>query len=544
MAKRKEYQIDGLAKLLSDSSLDVKKKESLFTNWCVNDAGMQVSESGEIDKKELAYLWKDLNKQIAKACGENATKASSLKFYMDSYQKNFLEDKSISELSDEKRKEIFKFFSKRKTSYVGNEDVESEMKSVDDDFNEANAIAKTRVTSIKGIGISNFISKIDLYNEKSNEKNNFNHVRKDLVTDGVGVYQNMITLQEEYNKYVVENGQVEEIEKFYEKYGGLVENEDGNREWVHGGSLAESMSYQVEINHRITNTEVGKLLRLIRKEKTGEGPDLPPERPEKPEDPEKPEIDFGQEYPIPKRGFFARLGRWMGRHPFLTGLIGVGAFVVTGGLINPVFMLSNIGVMILACGGGLGTVAAGGGIARAASPKYRNFIYNYDIEKYFKKIKKNNIKVEATLDAVKDIVGEKSFQEIQEVKTQTINSETNKVKAQKIEELVDNGKVNAETITQVKAIIDARKKKVNKALDNSKKLNKIQNLITKKQINAVDLGESDVKDAVTTERQAVKYEQFKHQLNDSDYTTALHIARYKKNAEESTKTKDDEPLVK
>ena len=131
-----------------------------------------------------------------------------------------------------------------------------------------------------------------------------------------------------------------------------------------------------------------------------------------------------------------------------------------------------------------------------------------------------------------------------QVKPKTTNIETNKAKAQKIEELVGAGKVDNDTIAQVKAIADARKKKVGKAIDNSKKMDKIQALLTKKQINAVDLGVENVKDSVADERKALRYEQLKQQQNNRDYTNLLHIARYKKNAEESTTTKDDEPLVK
>lgn len=558
-----KYDITKLATLLSGDVVDstTGKKRSMTDEEKREKVAEFCSEMG-IDTAdfsgELKILMSDVKTATKKVCGVIHSKdgnyvsvtRKSIGSYLTSYVDNFLNDESVRK-QDNKEK-YFEFLMGEKATYLDEETCKGLLA---ENMNRAKNAKFGKTPDL--LDIANAVVS---YNEAVSTREYVEKIYKNCVANGVDIYQSAKTLEENYNSYASDDKKLAPVESFYAKNGGF-ESADpsvsGRGQALVSRSLADFVDTQISTGRRVTKTEVKNLNTEINKAKVAESSasehalDLKPvvgesDKAESSNDKEGHDSNnyTDGQYKIPKRGFFARVGRWMGRHPFLTSLITVGTFIVTGGLINPVFMLSNIATMILACGGGLVSVAAGGGIVRAVSPKYKNFIYNYDIEKYFKKIKKNNIKAETTLDIVKGLVGEKEFEAVAQVKPKTTNIETNKAKAQKIEELVGAGKVDNDTIAQVKAIADARKKKVGKAIDNSKKMDKIQALLTKKQINAVDLGVENVKDSVADERKALRYEQLKQQQNNRDYTNMLHIARYKKNAEESTTTKDDEPLVK
>ena len=552
------YDITKLATLLSGDVVDstTGKKRSMTDEEKREKVAEFCSEMG-IDTAdfsgELKILMSDIKTATKKVCGVIHSKdgnyvsvtRKSIGSYLTSYVDNFLNDESVRK--QENKEKYFEFLMGEKATYLDEETCKGLLA---ENMNRAKNAKFGKTPDL--LDLANAVVS---YNEAVSTREYVEKIYKNCVVNGVDIYQSAKTLEENYNSYASDDKKLEPVESFYAKNGGF-ESADpsvsGRGQALVSRSLADFVDTQISTGRRVTKTEVKNLNTEINKAKVAESSvsehasDLKPvvDEPSKDEEEKSSSIDTDGQYKIPKRGFFARLGRWMGRHPFLTSLIAVGTFIVTGGLINPVFMLSNIATLILACGGGLVSVAAGGGVVRAASPKYKNFIYNYDIEKYFKKIKKNNIKVETTLDIVKGLVGEKEFEAVAQVKPKTTNIETNKAKAQKIEELVGAGKVDNDTIAQVKAIADARKKKVNKALNNSKKMDKIQALLTKKQINAVDLGVENVKDSVADERKALRYEQLKQKQNNRDYTNMLHIARYKKTEEGSTKTKDDEPLVK
>ena len=553
-----KYDITKLATLLSGDVVDstTGKKRSMTDEEKREKVAEFCSEMG-IDTAdfsgELKILMSDIKTATKKVCGVIHSKdgnyvsvtRKSIGSYLTSYVDNFLNDESVRK--QENKEKYFEFLMGEKATYLDEETCKGLLA---ENMNRAKNAKFGKTPDL--LDLANAVVS---YNEAVSTREYVEKIYKNCVVNGVDIYQSAKTLEENYNSYASDDKKLEPVESFYAKNGGF-ESADpsvsGRGQALVSRSLADFVDTQISTGRRVTKTEVKNLNTEINKAKVAESSvsehasDLKPvvDEPSKDEEEKSSSIDTDGQYKIPKRGFFARLGRWMGRHPFLTSLIAVGTFIVTGGLINPVFMLSNIATLILACGGGLVSVAAGGGVVRAASPKYKNFIYNYDIEKYFKKIKKNNIKVETTLDIVKGLVGEKEFEAVAQVKPKTTNIETNKAKAQKIEELVGAGKVDNDTIAQVKAIADARKKKVNKALNNSKKMDKIQALLTKKQINAVDLGVENVKDSVADERKALRYEQLKQKQNNRDYTNMLHIARYKKTEEGSTKTKDDEPLVK
>lgn len=515
MAKRKEYQIDELARLLSDPSLNADAKRGIFADWCVNEAGMPVDPiTGVIDKKELAYLWKDLNKEISKICGQDATKARSLKLYLDSYKSNFLEEPTIKALDEDKKKAIFEFFTKKKRSYVGDAEVEKGIEKVDEIYNNANGIAKTRVTSLPAISADDIISGVDAYNEVANARNDFKRVKSDVVTDGVGVYQSMTILQEEYEAYASVHGRIDEIETFFNRYDGMIDEPSvGHRIWKHGKTLAESMEYQVGIKHRITKTEVNGMLSLLRtRVKGGGGPGPDPDTHTDPDT----HLPVGREFPIPKRGFFQRLGRWALRHVGLAGTILAGVVVGVSAIISPLFVLSAIAPIIVATGTAIATSFGGAGIVRAVSPAYKNFIYDYDIEQSFKKVKSNRAKAEVLLDRVESVIGAEKFNEIKNASTD----------AEKTTIINDLRTADSTKVDEVVRIINKNRRKVNSAERKSNKgIQKIQDYMGKKMSNDATMGYNDTERRARSEniREGVAYETDKKTTNRKDFNDADRV---------------------
>ena len=518
MAKRKEYQIDELARLLSDPSLNADAKRGIFADWCVNEAGMPVDPStGVIDKKELAYLWKDLNKEISKICGQDATKARSLKLYLDSYKSNFLEEPTIKALDEDKKKAIFEFFTKKKRSYVGDAEVEKGIEKVDEIYNNANGIAKTRVTSLPAISADDIISGVDAYNEVANARNDFKRVKSDVVTDGVGVYQSMTILQEEYENYASAHGQIAEIETFFGHYDGMIDDPDsGHRIWKHGKTLAESMEYQVGIRHRITKTEVNGMLNLLRTKVRSTAAATAAASAAASHTSSTSHLPVGREFPIPKRGFFQRLGRWALRHVGLAGTILAGVVVGVSAIISPLFVLSAIAPIILATGTAIATSFGGAGIVRAVSPAYKNFIYDYDIEQSFKKVKANRAKAEVLLDRVESVIGAEKFDEIKNASTEAEKTT-----------IINNLKTaDATKVDEVVRIINKNRRKVNSAERKSNKgIQKIQDYMGKKMSNDATMGYNDTERRARSEniREGVAYETDKKTTNRKDFNDASRV---------------------
>lgn len=104
-------------------------------------------------------------------------------------------------------------------------------------------------------------------------------------------------------------------------------------------------------------------------------------------------------------GFFARIGRWALRHPVVAGLLAAAIVIVPAIAINSFAFFSFFGANVLATAGSLAGIGAGFRIARGISAKYREFIYNYDIEKNFVKSFKQRDQYERQKERLTDVLG-------------------------------------------------------------------------------------------------------------------------------------------
>ncbi len=242
-------------------------------------------------------------------------------------------------------------------------------------------------------------------------------------------------------------------------------------------------------------------------------------------------IPTGTSYTFRRRGFLSRVGRAIARHPFFTGLITAGVITLLSTAITLAgipFILANIGVILPTVFVGIPFVGGASGlVGRVVSPKYRNFRYDYDIEKNFKKIWKNTIAIENTINNAKSLVGEHVFDEITNVSDASTHIETNRAKAQKIQELVDDSSVDTTTIEIIRKLSQAKRREINKkAKANSRKMNKIVDIISKKSVNSVDLGEPDPSAFVKTDIDALDYERYRSSTDAKEVETMRHISRF------------------
>ena len=242
-------------------------------------------------------------------------------------------------------------------------------------------------------------------------------------------------------------------------------------------------------------------------------------------------IPTGTSYIFKRRGFFSRIGRAIARHPFFTGLITAGVITLLSTVITLAgipFILANIGVILPTVFVGIPFVGGASGlVGRVVSPRYRNFRYDYDIEKNFKKIWKNTIAIENTINNAKSLVGEHVFDEITNVSDASTHIETNRAKAQKIQELVDDSSVDTTTIEIIRELSQAKRREINKkAKANSRKMNKIVDIISKKSVNSVDLGEPDPSAFVKTDIDALDYERYRSSTDAKEVETMRHISRF------------------
>jgi len=302
---------------------------------------------------------------------------------------------------------------------------------------------------------------------------------------------------------------------------------DGTRLPI-GPDFRDRMKYVTEdpatvTQRQITRGDITKLKQAIAL-KEASYTAAPPVTPV-PVTPTTPATPAGGEY-VRKHGFFARIGRFILRHPKRTIIVATLATLTVLAFAAPV-TLATYGLATIATTLGVPAgVSIASGIAHGLSPKYREFKYNYDIEKNFIKSFKQREEYEQQLVRLKEILGKDPTTGIPVI--EQLNAKTDE----------------AERDNAIRAILDADKNKkknaskVAKTLLNLEQGNKdtvaeIRALTSKKRTNAKLMGmDEDARRAhVIDEASGADYEENKRR-DAADDATRVTIERIRRVATE------------
>ena len=570
MATNYNYDVTKLASLLSGKVVDeTTGKERGFTDSEKVEIVERYCESvGISESEELKLLAKDIKTATKKVCGVIRTNdegdyvcvsGKSIGKYLSSYKDNFLNDESVKEIdtaleglegadevSNDEKSKYFNFLMGEKSTFLDEE--------------KCNELLETNKNRVKNMKFSKVPDSLEIanavmsLNEAASQRAYAEKVFKKCVENGSDIYNASKRVEEDYIA-TRDTRRIDAVENYFDRLGGIEAGE------VNGlKSFTSFMDSQMTTGHKVTKTEVRALAtRIATPEPTagagagaGAGTGTPSTGTGSGSGSLTSSADTGMgtgaptsggtgagagatptgtSYTFARRGFFSRLGRAIARHPFFTALITVGALTTLGAVLTLAgspFILVNIGAILPTVFVGIPFV---GGttelVAKAVSPRYKNFRCDYDIEKNFKKIRKNSIAIENIINNAKSLAGAHVFDEITNVSDAGIPTATNRAKDTRIHELVTDGSINATTIEGIRALSQAKRREINKKAEaNSRKVNKIIDIIGKKSVNSVDLGVPDASAFVRTDTDALDYERYRSSTDANEVETMRHISRF------------------
>lgn len=479
--------------ILNKSITDEKKKGAILA---------QLIEQNIVEEKYGKYvlndagaksLLTDVRSGIMRASGlKGATSRVGTKNYLESIKANFYESEEVKGLTEDEKKELFDFLTSRAGGTTSGAYKDYSSSAVDGKLATVEGLGGKYPDSVavKGLSPEAFVDM--LYTDLNEYRNAIlsrdasKKIKDDLVTNGTYTFEQIKEIQAEYNEHIKAHARIEEVENFFKSIGATVGK--GGVSW--DKSFKGFVEYERDTKTRITKRKIDTLRKYMPAPTTpftpfefsggGLGGGVDAGASETPATGTH-STERGSQYIPKRRGFFARVGRWMAKHPILTSVIAVGVLAVGTLAINPVFALSYLGTGLLIGAGTVAVTSATKGIVYGASPRYRNFCYDYDIEKNFRAVSKARTKCENIINRVKSLAGHDVFAEIHEA--------TGADKSRVANDVVTSGRINESAVNKIREIVNAKKNTINKInKSNNKKLERIANIIDKKKVNSVDLG--------------------------------------------------------
>lgn len=453
--------------------------------------------------------------------------------YLDGILNDFYEHPNIKdEFSPEELKECFEFLTARpgksvSTSYDSEYSLENVYRKINmlRDYTAKLDSAKAVDATVTADEVAGLVGDalmicdgVHLINMSSKT------VHNDLVVRGANTYDNVDILIEGYNTYIQDpdHAPIDEIENFLAEIGATKDATTGAYATTWGDSFKGFVDFEKASKKRISPATIKKLRNKLSGELVHvDGPadslsvDAGDGAGGSTSDVLPPSSLTRALYTPKRRGFFEKVGRWMAKHPILTSVIAFGVVATGAMIINPVATLSVIGTGLVVGAGVIAGTSIGKGIVYASSPRYRDFCYNYDIEKDMMKVIKNRVIYENVINRVKARVDGPTFDEI-------CNARDTEAKTA---ELLDAGRIDINTTTIVSAIVNDRERRKMAILSgkNTRKLAKIADMIDKRKENAVDMGmveEADRDTLVEDVKNALDYETSKAMM-DGRETSAI-----------------------